>query len=73
MDPGPQSCVPSTDPGLDELDRRQSIDFLRAWQGVGLSGEYWEREGVNHFDELDDLAEPDSELTRRVLALADAS
>ncbi len=53
--------------------QRQSVDFLRAWQGVGLSGEYWEREGVNHFDELDELAEPDSELTRRVLALADAS
>ncbi|MCB1273752.1 MAG: alpha/beta hydrolase [Leucobacter sp.] len=52
---------------------RQSTDFLQAWQGVGLSGEYWERAGVNHFDELDDLVDPDSELTRRVLALADGT
>jgi len=53
--------------------RRQSSDFARAWIGAGLAGELWERAGVNHFDELDALAEPDSELTDRLLRLADGA
>lgn len=50
---------------------RQSRDFYRAWRDAGLSAEYWEREEFTHFDELDALAEADSELTRRVLRLAE--
>ncbi len=50
--------------------RRQSLDFHRAWTGAGLTAECWERAGLNHFDELDDLEHADSELTRRILSLA---
>ena len=53
--------------------RRQSSDFTAAWTGAGLDGEWWERDDVNHFNELDALAEPGSELTERVLRLADGS
>ena len=49
---------------------RQSLDFYHAWQNAGLPAEYWEREGLNHFDELEALAEPDSEFTKRVLELS---
>jgi len=49
---------------------RQSVDFLAAWQGEGLPGEYWTQPGCNHFDELYPFADPDSEITNRVLALA---
>jgi len=49
--------------------KRQSNDYFRAWTAMGLTAEVWEREGVNHFDEIDDLGRADSELTRRVLAL----
>ncbi len=50
---------------------RQSVDFFRAWTAAGLAATCWERQGVNHFDELDALSEQDSELTKRVLLLAD--
>lgn len=50
--------------------RRQSIDFFRAWTAAGLSAECWERDGLNHFDELDELEHADSELTQRILSLA---
>jgi arylformamidase len=50
---------------------RQSVDFFRAWTAAGLAATCWERKGVNHFDELDALSEPDSELTGRVLLLSD--
>jgi arylformamidase len=49
--------------------RRQSLDFYHAWRSAGLHAEYWERQGFNHFDELEALAEPDSDLTKRVLRL----
>lgn len=48
---------------------RQSVDYHRALVDAGLPSETWEREGFNHFDELDDLADPESELVRRILAL----
>ncbi len=50
--------------------RRQSADFFRAWSGVGLSAELWERPEFNHFDELDDLTDPESELTQRIVELS---
>lgn len=53
--------------------RRQSADFAAAWSAAGLECALWEREGLNHFDELDALAEPHSEFTERVLRLADGS
>lgn len=50
--------------------RRQSTDFFRAWTDADLSADCWERAGLNHFDELDDLEREDSELVQRILALA---
>ena len=49
--------------------RRQSVDYHRALVEAGLVAETWEREGFNHFDELDDFTDPGSELVRRILAL----
>lgn len=49
---------------------RQSSDYFAAWQAAGLAGEHWVRDGFNHFDELDALTDPQSELVGRLLALA---
>ncbi|MBL5973608.1 MAG: alpha/beta hydrolase [Candidatus Leucobacter sulfamidivorax] len=49
---------------------RQSRDFFEAWRGAGLSGECWARPGLDHFNELADFLDPESELVRRVLRLA---
>lgn len=49
--------------------RRQSADFFEAWTAAGLAGEYWPREGLNHFDELEAFGDPSSELVDRILGL----
>jgi arylformamidase len=59
--------------GVDQTDEfiRQSADFHTAWRAAGLACELWERPAVNHYDELLALADAESDLTRRVLALTE--
>ena len=49
---------------------RQSRDYFRAWRRAGLRGECWERPGLDHFNELEDFLDPQSELVSRILQLA---
>ena len=58
--------------GLLESDefRRQSADYLSAWQGQGLHGEWLGLQGRNHFTALDALVEPGQPLHEAALALA---
>lgn len=49
--------------------RRQSVDFFDAWTSASLAGEYWERDGLNHFSELEAFGDPNSELVERLLGL----
>lgn len=53
--------------GENETDefKRQSSDYLQAWQARGFPGRYVPAPGLNHFDIVLDLGRPDS-------ALADA-
>lgn len=48
---------------------RQSRDYFEAWKSAGLEGEYWERPGLNHFNELEDFKDPNSELVDRIIGL----
>jgi arylformamidase len=48
--------------------RRQSADFVNAWQAAGLEGSYVEQAGTNHFSVIHDLGDPESALCERVLA-----
>ncbi|MGM0931096.1 MAG: alpha/beta hydrolase [Actinomycetota bacterium] len=49
--------------------RRQSSDFYDAWTHAGLPGEYWVRDGLNHFDELEAFGDPESDLVHRMIKL----
>ena len=51
---------------------RQSVDFHTSWSAAGLPCTLWEQSAVNHYDELLTLTDADSELTRRILTLADS-
>ncbi|WP_127129413.1 alpha/beta hydrolase [Georgenia sp. SYP-B2076] len=53
----------------DEFDR-QSKDFLEAWRGAGLDGDYYLQPDRNHFDELFAFMDPDSELINRIIDLS---
>ncbi|OAN33010.1 alpha/beta hydrolase [Mycolicibacterium iranicum] len=57
--------------GTDQTSefKRQSTEFASAWRTAGVPCVTWPRAKVNHFDELLALADADSELTLRVLAL----
>lgn len=52
----------------DEL-RRQSDDFLAAWEKAGLTGERIVVEGKNHYDVIDGFLEAESQLCSAVLGL----
>ena len=51
---------------------RQSADLHGAWTAAGLQSRYWLRDGVDHFNELDALAQPDSRLVSAIVGLCDA-
>jgi len=49
---------------------RQSREIVERWGRVGLATEYLEAPGANHFTILDELTQPQSALSQRVLAMA---
>jgi RimJ/RimL family protein N-acetyltransferase/acetyl esterase/lipase len=49
---------------------RQSREIVERWDRVGLDTEYLETPGANHFTIVDELAQPQSALFGRVLAMA---
>ncbi|MYN10001.1 alpha/beta hydrolase fold domain-containing protein [Massilia sp. FT127W] len=49
--------------------RRQSRSYADAWRARGLTAEYLEIEGANHFDVVLELAKTDSPLTRALLRM----
>ena len=51
---------------------RQSRDIVAAWKRAGLTCEYLEVPGANHFTVVEALADPDTPLSARVAALARA-
>lgn len=70
----PQFHIPDAAPPLiadvggDESAefRRQSFDYMQAWRGAGLAGEYVEQPGKNHYTAIAGFAEADSDLCRRL-------
>jgi arylformamidase len=50
--------------------RRQSRDYLAAWQAAGLPGSYLEPAGKHHLTVLEELERPDSELMRALVRIA---
>ena len=60
--------------GTGELPElcRQSIDYAQAWVERGLAGHLLPIDGADHFTVLEELARPDGELTRVLLAMARA-
>lgn len=58
--------------GADETGehRRQCRAVVEAWNGSGTAARYEEIAGRNHFDVIAPLADPDSAMTRRIVALA---
>ena len=58
--------------GGDETDefRRQARDFHAAWTAAGLSGSYLEPPGKHHLTVLEELENPNSELTRALVRIA---
>ena len=62
------------DVGTDESSefRRQSADYVEAWQSAGLDGTYIEQAGKNHFTAVDDFRDPDSTLCERVVSMVEA-
>lgn len=48
---------------------RQSRDYHTAWTAAGLDGDYWERPGLNHFNELEEFGDANSSLVDRILDL----
>ncbi|HEY0294561.1 MAG TPA: alpha/beta hydrolase [Bordetella sp.] len=56
--------------GSNETDefKRQSRDYLQAWQARGYPGQLTLVPGTNHFDIVLELSKPDSPLTRAVFA-----
>ena len=57
--------------GRDETGefRRQSRDFLAAWQTAGLPGSWLEPPGKHHLTVLEELERADSDLTQALLRL----
>lgn len=53
--------------------RRQCQAMVAAWNDMGASARYEEIPGRNHFDVIAPLADPDSAMTRRIVALAEAA
>jgi len=49
--------------------RRQSADYVNAWQAAGLTGRYVEQPGKNHFTAIEGFADPDSALCERIVAM----
>ncbi|MEA2179961.1 MAG: arylformamidase [Solirubrobacteraceae bacterium] len=47
---------------------RQSEDYLSAWRRAGLTGEAFKQTDADHFTAITGLADPGSDLTRRVLS-----
>jgi arylformamidase len=58
--------------GGDETSefRRQSRDFLAAWQGAGLPGSWLEPPGKHHLSVLEEIENPASELHRALVRMA---
>ena len=48
--------------------RRQSDEYLAAWQAKGNPGRYVDMPGFHHFDVMNEIANPDSALARAVFA-----
>ena len=44
--------------------KRQSREYLEAWQAKGFPGTYLEMDHTNHFDLPLDLADPNGKLTQ---------
>lgn len=57
--------------GSDEPSEfsRHSEEFLQAWSEAGNRSRYFPQMGRNHFTAITDLGDPDTELTRAMLAL----
>ena len=53
--------------------RRQCRAMVEAWNARGATARYEEIAGRNHFDVIAPLADPDSAMTRRIVALAEAA
>ncbi len=70
-DAGPHILVSYGTNETDEF-KRQSIDFLAAWQARGLSGEYIDMPGTNHFDLVLSLGDPVSALAGALLRLTES-
>lgn len=60
--------------GADETAEfvRQSRDMADLWGGKGVETRFEALPGLNHFTVLDPLADPDSDLVRRIVELAKA-
>jgi arylformamidase len=59
------------DVGADECSefRRQSADYIAAWQAAGLDGTYLEQPGKHHFTAVEDFLDPDSALCERLVSM----
>lgn len=74
----PIRCLPSSAPPLlvavggDETNefRRQSRDFLVAWQDAGLVGSWLEPPGKHHLTVLEEIENPESALHLRLIEVA---
>lgn len=71
----PTSAAPLiADVGADESSefRRQSADYIDAWQTAGLQGSYIEQAGKHHFNAVDEFLDPDSALCERIVSMVNA-
>ncbi len=62
------------DVGADESSefRRQSADYIDAWQAAGLQGTYIEQARKHHFNVVDGFLDPDSALCERIVSMVSA-
>lgn len=70
----PAAAPPLTaDVGAEESNefRRQSADYIAAWQAAGLEGCCIEQAGKNHFTAIDEFVDPDSALCERIVAMTE--
>jgi arylformamidase len=73
--PPPPRAVLDAVVGAEETGehRRQCRAMVDAWSAAGAAARYEEMPGRNHFDVIAPLADPDSAMTRRIVALAEAA
>ena len=71
----PDAAAPLiVDVGADECSefKRQSADYIAAWQAAGLDGTYLEQPGKHHFTAVEDFLDPASALCERLAAMVAA-